>query len=167
MVNILSINKNPYKVKLFVCQLMMKIRNISQFQSMEINFKSKQKRMKLNQSYQARFQRRFYWLSHFEPISGLECADQSAAVWKLFQANVKTDLGIELNDYRWHQVCVSCSDTTCQTVLDNKPVNNLDTDNLIEPLAGNYRKLVIGDFDFGGKVQDLEFGFGKTQQNLR
>ena len=38
---------------------MMKIRNISQFQSMEINFKSKQKRMKLNQSYQARFQRRF------------------------------------------------------------------------------------------------------------
>ena len=46
-------------------------------------------------------------------------------------------------------------------------MDNLDTDNLIEPLAGNYRKLVIGDFDFGGKVQDLEFGFGKTEQNLR
>lgn len=45
-------------------------------------------------------------------------------------------------------------------------MDNLDTDNLIEPLAGNYRKLVIGDFDFGGKVQDLEFGFGKTEQNL-
>ena len=46
-------------------------------------------------------------------------------------------------------------------------MDNLDTDNLIEPLAGNYRKLVIGDFDFGGKVQDLEFGFGETEQNLR
>ena len=45
--------------------------------------------------------------------------------------------------------------------------SHVDTDNLIEPLAGNYRKLVIGDFDFGGKVQDLEFGFGDTEQNLR
>ena len=89
------------------------------------------------------------------------------SLWKFSKADVKSDLGIELNDYRWHQVCVSCSGATCQTVLDNKPVDNLDTDNLIEPLAGNYRKLVIGDFDFGGKVQDLEFGFGKTEQNLR
>lgn len=81
-------------------------------------------------------------------------------------ADVKTDLGIELNDYRWHQVCVSCSGVTCRTVLDNKSVENLKTNNLIEPLAGNYRKLVIGDFNFGGKVQDLEFGFGKNQRDL-
>ena len=38
---------------------MMKTQNIFQFQSMETNFKSKQKKMKLNQSYQVCFQSRF------------------------------------------------------------------------------------------------------------
>ena len=71
-------------------------------------------------------------------------------------ADVKSDLGIELNDYRWHQVCVFCSDAGCRTYLDNHFVENLETENIIEPISGNYRKLIIGDFNFVGKVQDLE-----------
>ena len=37
---------------------------------------------------------------------------------------------------------------------------------LISPLAGNYRRIVVGDNGFGGKIQNLEFGWSLENKKL-
>ena len=46
------------------------------------------------------------------------------------------------------------------------PLTEPNKTDLISPLAGNYRRIVIGDNGFGGKIQNLEFGWSLENTKL-
>lgn len=72
---------------------------------------------------------------------------------------------VDLVDYRWHQLCLNAASAKTQAYLDNKLLFEIDQD-VITPIAGNYRKVVMGDHGFGGKIQDLSFGSSMEKTEL-